>query len=407
LSQATHAPAAPTLGAEVRAAAIYALTGSLALLLQTTVLHTLTGDRIIPDLALILCVFLGLHEHSVAGATGAFLLGYLLDSFSGSLVGLNAFAMTTVYTLVYLISRRLWMDNAVSSIAMVFLGTLVKGSPSVRPRSLSHDRARLARPCRCCWQRRSSLPRYADVRLHPPGAAGLGRRGDDVDHGEPAVVGDIPPPARILGRRGARPLGLALVRLWHLEVTEGDQLAPLREQRVRPKRVRDARHHPRPQGRSHRQRPSFDIALVPEDARRAEDGGAREPHHRSHEFTGAPRRRAPPVRRRHPQARHRGDSIVALETRQPSCRACRCRSDRGGHIPSTTWQRICSGIGEVSRRRCRSPGYRMGDLIRKAGAERYWEDYLRSVDGGQHRGRRGRPQLRVLSEVERPAIRWS
>jgi len=127
LSQATHAPAAPTLGAEVRAAAIYALTGSLALLLQTTVLHTLTGDRIIPDLALILCVFLGLHEHSVAGATGAFLLGYLLDSFSGSLVGLNAFAMTTVYTLVYLISRRLWMDNAVSSIAMVFLGTLVKG----------------------------------------------------------------------------------------------------------------------------------------------------------------------------------------------------------------------------------------------------------------------------------------
>ena len=127
LSQATHAPAAPTFGAELRGAAIYILTGSVALLLQTTVLHTLTGDRVIPDLALILCVFLGLREHSVAGATGAFLLGYLLDSFSGSLVGLNAFAMTTVYTMVYLISRRLWMDNALSSIAMVFLGTVVKG----------------------------------------------------------------------------------------------------------------------------------------------------------------------------------------------------------------------------------------------------------------------------------------
>ncbi len=126
-SQATHAPAAPTFGAELRGAAIYVLTGSVALLLQTTVLHTLTGDRVIPDLALILCVFLGLREHSVAGATGAFLLGYLLDSFSGSLVGLNAFAMTTVYTMVYLISRRLWMDNALSSIAMVFLGTVVKG----------------------------------------------------------------------------------------------------------------------------------------------------------------------------------------------------------------------------------------------------------------------------------------
>ncbi len=127
LLQATHAPTAPTFGAELRTAVIYALTGSLALLLQTTILHTLTGDRIIPDLALILCVFLGLHEHNVAGATGAFLLGYLLDSFSGSLVGLNAFAMTSVYTMVYLISRRLWMDNTLSSVAMVFLGTLVKG----------------------------------------------------------------------------------------------------------------------------------------------------------------------------------------------------------------------------------------------------------------------------------------
>jgi len=125
--QATHAPAAPTFGAELRAGVVYAFTGAFALLLQTTVLHTLTAGRVIPDLALVLCVYLGLHEHSVAGATGAFLLGYLLDSFSGSVVGLNAFAMTSVYTLVYLISRRLWMDNALSSIAMVFLGTMVKG----------------------------------------------------------------------------------------------------------------------------------------------------------------------------------------------------------------------------------------------------------------------------------------
>ena len=36
-----------------------------------------------PDLVLVLCVYLGLHEHSIAGALGAFLLGYFLDSFSG------------------------------------------------------------------------------------------------------------------------------------------------------------------------------------------------------------------------------------------------------------------------------------------------------------------------------------
>ena len=127
LSPATHATPAPTIGSEVRSTVAYALAGSLALLLQTTILHSLTGGRAIPDLVLILCVYLGLHEHNVGGATGAFLLGYLLDSFSGSLVGLNAFAMTTVYLVVYLISRRLWMDNAFSRIAMVFLATFLKG----------------------------------------------------------------------------------------------------------------------------------------------------------------------------------------------------------------------------------------------------------------------------------------
>jgi len=126
LLQTTHAPA-PTFGAEVRAAGIYVLISMIALLLQTTVLHGLTGGRIIPDLILILCVYLGLHEHNIGGATGAFLLGYLLDSFSGSLVGLHAFAMTSVYLVVYLVSRRLWMDNTLSGVAMVFLGSLLKG----------------------------------------------------------------------------------------------------------------------------------------------------------------------------------------------------------------------------------------------------------------------------------------
>ncbi|MCC6847752.1 MAG: rod shape-determining protein MreD [Deltaproteobacteria bacterium] len=126
LLSTSHA-STPGIGVEVRAAGIYVMAGTLALLFQTTVLHGLTGGRIIPDLVLILCVYLGLHEHNIGGATGAFLLGYLFDSFSGSLVGLHAFAMTIVYLIVYLVSRRLWMDNAVSGVAMVFLGSLLKG----------------------------------------------------------------------------------------------------------------------------------------------------------------------------------------------------------------------------------------------------------------------------------------
>ncbi|MEB2286455.1 MAG: rod shape-determining protein MreD [Polyangiaceae bacterium UTPRO1] len=126
LLQTSHAPA-PSIGAELRTAGFYALAGALALLLQTTVLHGLTDGRIIPDLVLILCVYLGLYEHNIGGATGAFLFGYLLDSFSGSVVGLHAFAMTVVYLVVYLVSRRLWMDNTVSGVVMVFFGSLLKG----------------------------------------------------------------------------------------------------------------------------------------------------------------------------------------------------------------------------------------------------------------------------------------
>jgi rod shape-determining protein MreD len=124
--QAQAAPP-PTLGAELRLTAVYVLSGVIALLLQTTILHALSGGRAIPDLILILCVYLGLYEHNVGGAAGAFLFGYMLDSFSGSVVGLNALAMTSVYLVVYLASRRLWMDNTFSGISMVFLATFLKG----------------------------------------------------------------------------------------------------------------------------------------------------------------------------------------------------------------------------------------------------------------------------------------
>jgi rod shape-determining protein MreD len=97
-----------------------------ALLLQTTVLPLAAIGRATPDLLLIMCVYLGLHQHTVGGAIGAFSLGYLQDAFSGSVAGLNAFGMCLVFTVVYLTSRRLWVDNTISKIAVVFLASLLK-----------------------------------------------------------------------------------------------------------------------------------------------------------------------------------------------------------------------------------------------------------------------------------------
>lgn len=110
----------------IRPSLLFALVAVAALVLQTTVLPVASIGRATPDLLLIMCVYLGLHQHTVGGAIGAFVLGYLQDAFSGSVAGLNAFAMCLVFSIVYLTSRRLWVDNAVSKIVVVFLASVLK-----------------------------------------------------------------------------------------------------------------------------------------------------------------------------------------------------------------------------------------------------------------------------------------
>lgn len=105
---------------------IFAIAGVLAVVVQTTLVQRLGFLPAAPDLIVVLCVYLGLHYHSAGGAIGAFLLGYLLDTFSGAVPGLYCLTMTTVFGVVYLLSKRLWMENPMSNIAAVALGSAVK-----------------------------------------------------------------------------------------------------------------------------------------------------------------------------------------------------------------------------------------------------------------------------------------
>ena len=102
---------------------LIALSSAVALLLQTTLLHQLP---FMPDLMLILCVYLGLYHQSVGGASGAFFLGYFLDSCSGAPVGVNAFAMSLVFAAVAAASRYLWLGNPLTVASMVCLGVVLK-----------------------------------------------------------------------------------------------------------------------------------------------------------------------------------------------------------------------------------------------------------------------------------------
>lgn len=95
----------------------------LAVVLQTTLLPHLP---IIPDLLLIFCVYLALYHCSVGGATGAFLLGYSLDSCSGAPMGMNAFSMSLIFAVIAATARCLWVSNPVSVFFLILLAVALK-----------------------------------------------------------------------------------------------------------------------------------------------------------------------------------------------------------------------------------------------------------------------------------------
>ena len=103
------------------------LVAIFVLLLQTTLLHLLPISPVVPDLTLVLCVYLGLYHPTVGAALGAFLLGYSIDIVSSRIIGLNAFAMSLVFLTVYLSSRAIWLQNPLVTSFVVLLASLVKG----------------------------------------------------------------------------------------------------------------------------------------------------------------------------------------------------------------------------------------------------------------------------------------
>jgi rod shape-determining protein MreD len=86
---------------------------------------------VVPDLVLILCVYWGLHQPTAGAVLGSFALGYSLDVVSSPILGLNAFAMSVVFLVVYLTSRSIWMHGHVASTFVVLLAALVKGAALV------------------------------------------------------------------------------------------------------------------------------------------------------------------------------------------------------------------------------------------------------------------------------------
>ena len=204
---------------------------------------------------------------------------------------------------------------------------------------------------------------------------------------------------------------LTFVRLWYLQVSEGEQYRSLSDNnRIRLRRVRATRGTilDRHGNIVVDNRPSFDLVLVPEDARDVPATIAAlarllGPEVGDLNAIVAAARNRPPFEDVILVRDLDWERIVKIETHQFELPGVSVQVGPRRTYPFGQMAAHLLGyVGEVNQSEMETRrGYHMGDLIGKAGAERYWEDYLRGIDGGQQVevdavGRK----LRVLSEVD-------
>jgi rod shape-determining protein MreD len=101
--------------------------GVLFLTLQTTLLTSFSIQRIRPDIVLILLLYLGLSYPMVSGGILAFVLGYLMDLFSGNPFGLYTFCRPFIFCVVYLLKDRFYLEGFLSQFLLAVSLALVEG----------------------------------------------------------------------------------------------------------------------------------------------------------------------------------------------------------------------------------------------------------------------------------------
>lgn len=99
----------------------------LSLVVQTTVLAELPHRLAKPDLLLILIVYFGLYSSPLAGAMLAFLSGYMMDIFSGSIFGIHTFSKTAIFFLTILIKDRFYVETHLFQAGTIFSLSIIEG----------------------------------------------------------------------------------------------------------------------------------------------------------------------------------------------------------------------------------------------------------------------------------------
>ncbi|MEM9188726.1 MAG: rod shape-determining protein MreD [Myxococcota bacterium] len=99
------------------------------LVLQSTVATLLPIYAFAPNLLLPIVIYLGVkHDvHVVRGAAISFVLGYLLDAFCGSPMGLQTFTLVATFLLARFAGLRFFMRGPVFQIVLTFVVSILTG----------------------------------------------------------------------------------------------------------------------------------------------------------------------------------------------------------------------------------------------------------------------------------------
>jgi rod shape-determining protein MreD len=99
----------------------------LLIVLQRTLLDLLFGGRIGVEVSLVLVIYAGFHLDMVRGGVLAFLMGFLLDCVSGTIMGLYTFIYVMVFILSYLLSPRIYGERMLFIMGYTFVCALLEG----------------------------------------------------------------------------------------------------------------------------------------------------------------------------------------------------------------------------------------------------------------------------------------
>lgn len=112
--------------------------GFVLLVVQSAIAAHVSIHPLTPNLLLPIVIFLGVtHEvHVLRGALISFLLGYLLDMFCGSPMGLSTFVMVATFMAARGAGIRLFLRGALFQVSLVFVAAIVAGGTVLALRAI-------------------------------------------------------------------------------------------------------------------------------------------------------------------------------------------------------------------------------------------------------------------------------